>query len=134
MSCGCTNEIQQFSLNPVKAQWAITKGDSSSLETYFYELDETTLFNTTGWTYLATVYDKYNDSLEELEVVSSNGYVKVIASATSTANWGPQVRFSTAELRFDVKAYVPQVGDDLVWTFINGTICLSSDVMSGSSL
>ena len=134
MSCGCNNDIQQLSGVSTKVQWPITKGDSSSLETYFYELDETTLFDTTGWTYVATVYDKYNDSLEDLEVVSTNGYVKVIASSDQTANWGPQVRFNTAELRFDVKAYVPQTGDDLVWTIINGTICLSSDVLSGGSL
>lgn len=134
MSCGCNNDIEQLAIRPIKVQWAITKGDSASLETYFYELDEVTLFDTTGWSYVATVYDKYNDSLEELDVVSSNGYVKVIASSDKTGNWGPQVKFNTAELRVEVKAYVPQTGDDLVWTFINGTICLSSDVMSGSSL
>lgn len=135
MSCGCNADIEKFGAVPIKTQWTIVKGATSTLEISFLDLDETTYFDTDGWSYLVNVYDKYNDSLEELEVQESLGKITIVASADTTANWGPQINFSTVELRFDVKAIIPQQGtDDMVWIPVSGTICLISDVISGGSL
>lgn len=134
MSCGCNN-IEQYGIKPINAQWTVIKGSTANLEISFLELDESTLFDTSDWSYTATVYDKYNDSLEELEVSLSVGKITVTASSDITGNWGPTTNFSTAELRFEIKAVIPQVGtDDFIWTPISGTICLMSDILSGGSL
>lgn len=134
MSCGCNN-TELYGAKPINIQWTIVKGTTATLDVSFLELDESTLFDTDNWTYLVNVYDKYNDSLEELEVVESVGKISITATADTTSNWGPQTGFSTAELRFDIKAIIPQEGaDDYIWNPISGTICLISDVVSGGSL
>jgi hypothetical protein len=134
MSCGC-NDIQQYGIKPINTQWIVTKGSTSTLEISFLELDETTLFDTDSWSYIASVYDKYNDSLEELEVIATAGKIVITATSDVTGNWGPITSFSTAELKFEVKAVIPQVGaDDFVWIPVSGTVCLISDIISGGSL
>lgn len=133
MSCS-NSDIHIFGALPINAQWRIVKGNTSILQISFLEQDEVTNFDTTGWTFLASVYDKYNDSLEELETSFVGGVLSITALADQTANWGPQNRFSKAELRFDLLVTIPQTGDDYVWTPISGTICLLSDVQTGGSL
>ena len=134
MSCGC-NDITKLGANPISTQWTIVKGNTATLTLSFYELDESTYFDTSSWSYSANVYDKYNDSLDELDVIESNGYISVIASSAMTSNWGPVNTFSNAELKFEIKVIIPQSGeDDLVWTPVLGTINLINDISSGGSL
>lgn len=134
MSCGC-NKLELYGAKPINVQWTVLKGSTATLDISFLELDEETLFDTDGWDYLVSVYDKYNDSLNELDFVATAGKISITASSDITSTWGPQTGFSTAELRFDVKVTIPQEsGDDYVWTPVQGTVCLISDVVSGGSL
>lgn len=130
----CANTIQTFGTNPINAQWKINKGNTSVLEITFLEQDEVTPFDITGWTVVANVYDKYNDSLTELTTGFAGETLIITASADQTSTWGPANRFSIAELRFEVVVTIPQMGDDYIWTPISGTICLLSDVATGGSL
>lgn len=127
MTSACAPEI--FGADPVNIKWQIVRGDTSPLKVEFYENDEVTPYDTTGWQYAATAYDFRGDVLDELEVTPGSGYVEIVAPADITALWGTGYSNVVAELAFDLQVIV---GNDTVWTPVIGTITVLGDVTGGS--
>jgi hypothetical protein len=130
----CTPTIEKYGATPANIQWTVVRGDSATLKVEFLEDDEITYFDNEGWTYLATAYDATGDILDELEVVAYEGYVEIKISSTVTSYWGTKYKSVVGELPFDMQVTIPQVGDDITWTPVIGTICVLGDVTPGGSL
>jgi len=134
-NCGCSNDIEKYGANPVNIQWKVVRGDTAVLTIDFLDTDETTPFDTDGWTYKATTYDPQGDVLDALEVTATTGSVTITADACITENWGKGYKSIVAELQFDLVAYIPQTGSsNYVWTPVLGTIVVLGDVTPGGSL
>jgi hypothetical protein len=133
----CTSSIQKYGANPISVKWNIVRGDTAELFIDFLELDESTGFDCSGWTYKATAYDINGDVLDEL-VTSAEGHsVTIIAPASLTLNWGSSYKTVVAELPFDLQVIIEVgsgAGEDTVWTPIIGTITVIGDVSPGGSL
>lgn len=130
----CTPTIEKYGANPANIQWTVVRGDSATLKVEFLEDDEITYFDTDSWTYSATSYDPNGDVLDELEVVEHDGYVEIKISSNTTGYWGTKYRSVVGELPFDLQVTIPQIGDDIIWTPVVGTICVIGDVTPGGSL
>lgn len=124
-SCG----PEVFGANPMNIKWNVVRGDTSPLRIEFYENDEVTLYDTTGWEYLASAYDFKGDVTDELEVIPGDGYVEIIASADITKYWGTGYTSVVAELAFDLQV---TIDSSTVWTPVIGTISVLGDVTGGS--
>ncbi len=127
MTSSCGPEI--FGADPVSMQWTIVRGDTSPLRVEFYQNDETTPYDTTGWEYTASAYDFKGDVIDELEVVAGDGYVAITAPAELTALWGTGYTRVVAELAFDLQV---TIDNETVWTPVIGTIKVLGDVSGGS--
>jgi hypothetical protein len=122
----CPDEY--FGSNPIIIKWNVIRGDTAKLRVQFFENDEATLFPTEGWCFASSAYDMKGDLLDELEVVSGEGYIDIVASSDITSNWGTGSGSVIAELAFDLEVII----DDTVWTPILGTISVIGDVTGGS--
>lgn len=123
----CGPEI--FGANPINIKWTIVRGDTSPLRIEFYENDEVTPFDTTGWEFAASAYDFKNDLTDELEVIAGEGYVEITAPADITKYWGTGYTSVVSELAFDLQV---TIDGDTVWTPVLGTISVLGDVTGGS--
>lgn len=126
MTSSCSPEI--FGADPANIKWRIVRGDTAPLRVEFFENDETTPYDTSGWEYSATTYDFRGDILDELEVEPGNGYVDIVAPAEITELWGTGYGSVVAELAFDLQV---TIDDDTVWTPVIGTITVLGDVSGG---
>jgi hypothetical protein len=133
----CSPSIEKLGASPANIQWTVVRGDTATLKVEFLEDDETTKYDTTGWTFLATAYDPASDTLDLLTVESyEDGIVYIIAKPNTTKNWGiTKYKPVVAELRFDLQATIPGDGvsggggDEITkWTPVVGTICVLGDV------
>lgn len=124
-SCG----PETFGADPVRIKWNIVRGDTSPLRVEFYENDETTYFDTEGWEFASTTYDAKGDILDELEVVSGDGYVEITAPPSITELWGSGYGAVVSELLFDLQV---TIDGETVWTPVIGTITVLGDVTGGS--
>jgi hypothetical protein len=122
----CSPEI--FGANPANIKWQIVRGDTSPLRVEFYEDDEVTPYNTTGWEYSSSTYDFKGDVIDTLDVTPGYGYVEITASPDTTALWGSGYNKVVAELAFDLQVTI----DNIVWTPVLGTISVLGDVTGGS--
>lgn len=122
----CTPE--KFGADPVIIKWNIVRGDTSPLRVEFLEDDEVTFFDTDGWEYLSTAYDRKTDILDELECDAGDGYVDILAPASITELWGTGYLPVVSELMFDLQVKI----DDVIWTPVIGTISVIGDVTGGS--
>lgn len=122
----CSPEI--FGADPANITWQVVRGDTATIRVEFLEDDESTYFDTTGWTYAATTYDFRGDVLDELEVTSGAGYADILASSDITALWGQGYRSAAAELAFDLQV---TIDNETVWTPVLGTIRVLADVTGG---
>lgn len=127
MTSSCGPEV--FGADPVNMQWTVVRGDTSTLRIEFYENDEATAYDTTGWQYSASAYDFKGDVTDELETVAGDGYVEITATADVTALWGTGFTKTVAELAFDLQV---TIDGDTVWTPVIGTIKVLGDVTGGS--
>ena len=127
------SEIQKYGAVPANIQWTIVRGDTGTLRFDFYEDDEKTVKDTTGWTYLATAYDSSGNVLDDLPTSSGAGYVVITAPASTTANWGTGFGYVVGELPFDIQVTIPGT-PDTIWTPVLGTIRVLGDVTTGGSL
>jgi hypothetical protein len=123
----CSPEI--FGADPTNIKWQVVRGDTSPLKVEFYENDEITPYDTTGWEYAATTYDFRGDVLDELEVEAGDGYVNITAPAQITELWGTGYNSVVTELAFDLQV---TVDNDTIWTPVIGTITVLGDVTGGS--
>lgn len=124
MAC-CEKEI--FGADPVNIRWQVVRGDTSTLKIEFLENDETTIYDTSDWEYVASAYDRKTDIIDELEVEAHSGYVIVTAPSEITANWGTTYSGTVAELQFDLEVTI----DGMVWTPVIGTISVFGDISGG---
>jgi hypothetical protein len=124
----CCNGSEHFGANPVSIKWQIVRGDTSPLRVEFYQDDESTYYDTTGWTYASSTYDYRGDVIDELAVTPGNGYVDITASPEITQYWGTGYNSIVAELAFDLQVTI----DGMIWTPVIGTISVLGDVTGGS--
>jgi hypothetical protein len=115
--------------DPATIKWQIVRGDTSPLRVEFYDTDEVTLYDTTGWEFVASAYDFRGDVTDELEITAGDGYVEILAPADLTALWGTGYNSVVAELAFDLQV---TIDSDTVWTPVIGTISVLGDVTGGS--
>lgn len=130
----CTQKIISVGQNPTNLQWKIVRGNTSTIRIEFLNNDESTPWDTTGWTYVSTAYDQINDTSDELDVFDGGTYVDITAPAEITSNWGIKYGNIVGEVPFDLQISFISNGSNIVWTPIVGTICLLGDVTTGSSL
>lgn len=122
-------EPQFLGADPANIQWSVVRGDTATLRVEFYETDETTFYDITGWTFEASAYDFKGDVTDELEVEAGNGYVDITAPSDITALWGTGFTKTVAELAFDLQV---TIDNDTIWTPVIGTIKVLGDVTGGS--
>jgi hypothetical protein len=122
MSDPCCPE-EFLGADPAHVKWRVVRGDTATLVVQFYENDETTFYDTSTWTYLATVYDSKANRYDQLNIEVNSGYINITASPQITSTWG--IGTKTAELSFDVQV---TIDGTTVWTPILGTISLVGDV------
>jgi hypothetical protein len=130
----CSTTIEKFGATPASIQWTVVRGDSASFTVDFLENDESTRFDTEGWTYSATAYDATSDVLDQLEVTENDGLITVTATADITVNWGTKYKKVVAELVFDLQVTIPDGDSTVTWTPVIGTICVLGDVTPAGSL
>lgn len=122
MTSSCEPEI--FGADPANIRWSVVRGDTSTLKIEFLENDEVTYFDTDGWEYSASAYDRKTDIVDTLQVTPHTGYVVVTAPASITSMWGSTYGGNVAELQFDLEVTM----DSTVWTPVIGTITVHGDV------
>jgi hypothetical protein len=141
MACSsCSPSLEQFGAEPVNVQWKVVRGSNDSLTVDFLEIDETTAFDTAGWTYKATSYDPLGNVLDDLPVEATTGSVTISVDSCITENWGTGYKNIVAELPFDLQVTIPGItvsgvtSEDIIWTPVIGTICVLGNVTPGGSL
>jgi hypothetical protein len=136
MTCSsCSPQIQKYGADPASVQWKVVRGDTASLEVEFLEIDETTPFDTDGWTYKATSYDATGSVLDDLPVTATTGVAMITVDPCITEKWGTAYKTVVAELPFDLQITIPALtGEPTVWTPVIGTICVLGDITPGGSL
>lgn len=130
----CTPMIEKYGAKPAFVQWTVVRGDTAFLQVQFYEADEKTAFDTTGWSYTSTAYDPTGDVLDDLEVTAADGYATIKASPAITEKWGSKYQSVVSELKFDLQIVIPDDVEDIVWTPVIGTICVLGDVTPNGGL
>ena len=141
MACSsCSPYLEQYGAEPVNVQWKVVRGSNGSLVIDFLEIDESTPFDTDGWTYKATSYDPQGNVLDDLPVEATAGTVTISVDACITENWGTGYKNVVAELPFDLQVTIPGetvsgvTAEDIIWTPVIGTICVLGNVTPGGSL
>ena len=141
MACSsCSPSLEQYGAEPVNVQWKVVRGSNGSLVVDFLEIDETTVFDTAGWTYKATSYDATGNVLDDLPVEATTGSVTITVDSCITENWGTGYKNVVAELPFDLQVTIPGetvsgiTAEDIIWTPVIGTICVLGNITPGGSL
>jgi hypothetical protein len=117
-----------FGADPANITWQVVRGDTAELKIEFYENDEVTPYDTTGWTYAASAYDFKGDVTDELTVEPGVGYATIIVEPDISQLWGEGFRQKAGELAFDLQV---TVDSQTVWTPVIGTISVIADVTAG---
>lgn len=132
MSCSsCSPNINGYGAKPASVQWKVVRGDTATLKIEFYEKDEVTYLNTTGWTYEATAYDTDGSALNTLGVQGGAGYALISVSPEMTEDWGSGYKSVVKELPFDLEVTIPGTPQNTIWTPVIGNICVLGDVSPG---
>jgi hypothetical protein len=132
----CSPTVEKYGASPANIQWTVVRGDSATLKIEFFEDDESTYWDTDGWTFSSTAFDPAGAILDELTVTDEAGYVTISIPAEITLNWGTQYKSVVSELPFDLQVVIPGGSgeEDTVWTPVVGTICVLGNVTPGGSL
>jgi vacuolar-type H+-ATPase subunit F/Vma7 len=132
----CAPTIEKYGASPANIQWTVVRGNNATLKVEFFEDDETTVYDTDGWTYLSTAYDPTGEVLDELTVTEDDGYAIISIPADIATNWGTQYKSVVSELQFDLQVTIPGGSgeEDTIWTPVIGTICVLGNVTPGGSL
>lgn len=119
----CGPEI--FGADPIRIKWQVVRGDTATMRVEFFENDETTSYDISGWDFVSTTYDLRGDVLDELDVVVGSGYVDITAPSSVTESWGTGYSSVVAELVFDLEV---TIDDGTIWTPVLGTINVLGDI------
>lgn len=132
MSCSsCSPTIHGYGAKPASVQWKVVRGDTATLKIEFFEKDEVTYVDTTGWTYEATAYDMDGSVLNTLNIQGGNGYAVISVSPEMTEDWGSGYKSVVKELPFDLEVTIPGTPENTIWTPVIGNICVLGDVSPG---
>jgi hypothetical protein len=110
---------------PARIKWNVVRGDTSVLRIEFYEKDEKSFYDTEGWTFLSSVYDRQGRTLSSLDVDVFDGYITITATPEISETWGSGFRDRVAQLDFDVQV---TIDEEVIWTPIIGIISVIGDV------
>jgi hypothetical protein len=136
MSCAtCPPDIEKIGASPANIQWCVVRGDTAIIRIQFFESNESTYVDTTGWSYEATAYDPATDIPYTLTTADESGYVDITAPASMTEDWGTGYASVVAELTFDLQVTIPgdpSPANDTIWTPVIGTISVLGDITGGS--
>ena len=132
----CAPTIEKYGASPANIQWTVVRGDDATLKIEFFEDDETTAYDTDGWTYSSSAYDPTGSVLDELTVTEDDGYAIISIPADISINWGASYKSVVAELPFDLQVTIPGGSgeEDTIFTPVIGTICVLGNVTPGGSL
>jgi hypothetical protein len=114
---------------PAYVKWDVVRGDTSVLRVEFYDQDEKTPYDTTGWTFLCTVFDRRNNTLTHLDVEAFEGFIKITAPPAITEQWGDGFNTKVTQLDFDVEV---TIDDEIVWTPVIGIVSVIGDITGRS--
>ena len=124
-----TSSPVTYGANPVNIKWNVVRGDTAVLLVEFYQNDEETAFDTTGWDYRSTAFDPETENFDDLEIESGDGYVQITAPDYITETWGSGIRSRVTELKFDLEV-TTNTGE--IWTAVVGSISVLGDVTGGT--
>jgi hypothetical protein len=114
---------------PAYVKWDVVRGDTSVLRVEFYDQDESSPYDTTGWTFISSVYDRRGETLTALAIEEFDGYITITASPTLTELWGSGFNTRVAQLDFDVQVTIDNGEEpDIVWTPVIGIISVIGDI------
>ncbi len=114
---------------PARVKWNVVRGDTSVLRVEFYEEDESNPYDTTGWTFISTVFDRRGKSLTTLDVDVFSGYIEITATPEKSTEWGDGFSDRVAQLNFDVQVTIPKQGSpNILWTPVIGIISVLGDI------
>ena len=114
---------------PAYVKWNVVRGDTSVLRVEFYNEDESNFYDTSGWTFISTVYDRRGRTLAALDVEIFEGYVEITATPSVSASWGSGYNDRVAQLDFDLQVTISQENEnDVVWTPVIGKISVLGDI------
>lgn len=119
----CGPEI--FGADPIRLKWQVVRGDTATMRVEFFENDEETTYDISGWDFISTTYDITGDVLDELTVTVGDGYVDIKATPDITEYWGTGYSTVVTELMFDLQV---TIDDGTVWTPVIGTINVLGDI------
>ena len=119
----CGPEI--FGADPIRLKWQVVRGDTATMRVEFFENDEETTYDISGWDFISTTYDITGDVLDELTVTVGDGYVDIKATPDITEYWGTGYSSVVTELMFDLQV---TIDDGTVWTPVIGTINVLGDL------
>ena len=114
---------------PARVKWNVVRGDTSVLRVEFYERDERNPYDTTGWTFISTVYDRRGKTISQLDVEAFDGFITITATPEVSRTWGVGFNDRVAQLDFDVQV---TIDDDIVWTPVIGIISVIGDITGRS--
>ena len=123
------NSSDMYGAEPQKITWQVVRGDFAKLRIEFWESDEVTPTNTTGWTYASAAKDVRTGTFYTLTTTSGYGYVEISAEPTTTKLWGTGNQELSTELDFDLQVTIS--GEP--WTPVIGKIFSIPDV-TGSNI
>jgi hypothetical protein len=133
MTCvNCPPQIEKYGADPANVQWTVVRGDTARLKIEFLETDESTPYDTDGWTYAATAYNPVDQQSYVLDVEVDGDLVYIIALPEDTELWGVGAGSVVGELSFDLEVTIPDSPDNTIWTPVIGTICVLGDITGGS--
>jgi hypothetical protein len=118
---------------PAYVKWDVVRGDTSVLRVEFYEENENNPYDTTGWTFISSVYDRRGDTLTTLDIEVSPGFITITATPEVSTLWGDGFNNRVAQLNFDVEVTIPEEdGPDIIWTPVIGIISVIGDITGRS--
>jgi hypothetical protein len=133
MTCvNCPPQIEKYGADPANVQWTVVRGDTARLKIEFFEIDESTPYDTDGWTYAATAYNPVDQQSYVLDVEAEGHSVAIIALPEDTELWGVGAGSVVGELSFDLEVTIPDSPENTIWTPVIGTICVLGDITGGS--
>jgi hypothetical protein len=115
----------EIGASPAKIKWNVVRGDTSKLLVEFFENDEETAIDISGWDFAASAYNPSTNTSDDLEVEVLNGKVEIVAESFITEQWGEDFGSRVAFLKFDLQV---TTDEGIVWTPVVGTISVIGDV------
>jgi hypothetical protein len=118
---------------PAFVKWQVVRGDTSVLRVEFYENDESNPYDTTGWSFISSVFDRRGKAISILDVEPYDGYVIITATPEITEFWGTGFNDRVAQLDFDLQVTISEYDEpDIVWTPVIGIISVIGDITGRS--